>query len=99
MGGGLFFHDVNFEVLHLPVYNRNTKEGKCGAAFTDCSWKIPHRLPAKKPAEKEKGGGTKIPVVRSFFTQQTSKAKAATEASFRVRHTIVKNNSPSKTER
>lgn len=42
MGGGLFFHDDIFKVRlsRLPVYRRNTKEGKCGAAFSDSSWKI-----------------------------------------------------------
>lgn len=39
-----FFHYVIFKVRlpYLPVYHRNSKEGKCGAAFSDCSWKIRH---------------------------------------------------------
>ena len=67
MGGGLFFHDDIFQVRlpHLPVYHSNTKEGECGAAFSDCSWKIRHRLPAEKRAEKEKSEGTEILVVRT----------------------------------
>ena len=39
MGGGIFFHNVKFEVClsDLPIYHRYSKEGKCGAAFSDCS--------------------------------------------------------------
>ncbi len=78
MGGGLFFHDVIFKVRlpHLPGYRRHTKEGKCGAAFSDCSWKIRHRLPAEKRAEKEKGEGTEIPVVRTAVTFHTTYFKS-----------------------
>ena len=36
---------------------------------------------------------------QSFFTQATSKAKAVTEASFRVSHFIVKKRNPFKMER
>ena len=39
MGGGLFFHNVIFEVRlsDLPIYHRYSKEGKCGAALSDWS--------------------------------------------------------------
>ena len=39
MGGGLFFHNAIFEVRlsDLPIYHRYSKEGKCGAALSDCS--------------------------------------------------------------
>ena len=40
MGGGLFFlHNVIFEVRlsDLPIYHRYSKEGKGGAALSDCS--------------------------------------------------------------
>ena len=39
MGGGLSFHNVIFEVRwsDLLIYHRYSKEGKCGAALSDCS--------------------------------------------------------------
>ena len=38
-GRRTFFHSVIFEVRlsDLPIYHRYSKEGKCGAALTDCS--------------------------------------------------------------
>ena len=89
MGGGRFFHDDIFEVClpDLPVYHRNTEEGKCGAAFLDCSWKIRHRLPTEKRAEKEKGEGTKMTVVRTAVIFLT--------ANFKSRHrSIIQGESP-----
>lgn len=60
------------------------KEGKCEAAFTDCSWKIPHRLPAEKPAKKkEKGGGTKIPVVRTAVIFHSTNVKSKSKSRHR----------------
>lgn len=39
-GRRTFFRDDVFKVrlAHLRVSSHNSKEGKCGAAFSDCSW-------------------------------------------------------------
>ena len=88
-GRWTFFQDVIFEVRmpRLPIYHRNTKDVK--RLFLDCSRKIGYRLPAEEQAKKEKGEGSKIPLVQTvvIFHTTTSKAKA----SFRMSHDIVKN--------
>lgn len=52
------------------------------------------KLSSEKRNEEKKSKQTKITAVCTavIFSGQTSKAKAATEASFRVSHSIVKHN-------
>lgn len=45
-----FFH------VCLICQSAITKEGQCEVAFPDCSRKLPHRIPAVKHRERERGG-------------------------------------------
>ena len=86
-----FFFTVIFEVRlpHLPVYHRNTEEGKCGAAFSNYDTNFPPKSELRKKMVKE--FKCHLSGQQSLFSQLTSKVKAATEASFRVSHLIEKN--------
>ena len=74
---------------HLPVYHRNTEEGKCGAAFSNYDTNFPPKSELRKKKVKELK--CHLSGQQSLFSQHTSKVKAATEASFRVSHLIEKN--------
>ncbi|KAM3610815.1 uncharacterized protein V6R79_009177 [Siganus canaliculatus] len=59
----LGFDETTNIVFCELFFHCNTKEGKCGTAFSDCLRKIRHQIPTEKRTEKEKGEGTQIPVV------------------------------------
>ena len=80
MGGGLFFHNVILVRLpHMPFYHRSTKEGKCGATFSTVHRRYDTDFPPKSELRKRKVNELKSQLTgqQSFFTQHTSKAKAA----------------------
>ncbi|CAI5694542.1 unnamed protein product [Oreochromis niloticus] len=69
------------------------KKGNVERHFRTVHGKYDTTFPPKSELRKKKVKELKSQLSgqQSFFTQQTSKAKAATEASFRVSHIIVKN--------
>ena len=69
------------------------KKGNVERHFRTVHGRYDTDFPPKSELRKRKVNELKSQLTgqQSFFTQHTSKAKAATEASFRVCHTIVKN--------
>lgn len=94
MGGGLFFHNVVFK-MHCFICQSTIailKKGYVEWHFWTVHKNYDTDFPLKSEQRKRKVEELKSQLFgqQSFFSQLTTKAKAATEASFRASHIIFK---------
>lgn len=90
MGGGLFFYTMSISNCVCLICQSNIaipKKGNVERQF----WTNPNPPKSELRNRKVYELKSQLSGQQSFFTQHTSKVKAATEASFRVSHIIVNN--------
>ena len=92
MGGGLFFTISYSKCICLICQSTITipKKGNVERHFRTVHRNYDTDFPLKSELRKVKKLKSQLFGEQSFFSQLSSKAKAATEASFRVSHSMIK---------